>query len=118
MQFKGEEKNLEWVLRRGSPGEKYSVRQASREVAGLVAPASPSPNSPIAPASARYCHSEGPQAGGEGVLFTRENEAGSLNLDRGHELKAGGTGVVKLGNSKPWAPAAPPGLPETLHTDV
>ena len=94
------------------------MRQASREAAGLVAPASPSSNSPIAPASAQCWRSEGPLAGGEGVLVTRENEAGSLNLDRGHELKAGGTGIVKSGNSKPWAPAASPRLPETLRTDV
>ena len=37
----------------------------------------------------------------------RENDAGSLNLDRGHKLKAGGTGIVKAGNSEPWAIAPP-----------
>ena len=110
MQFKGEEKNLAWVLRRGSPGETYSDCATGKQGSGgLGGPSF---------ASAQCWRSEGPLAGGEGVLVTRENEAGSLNLDRGHELKAGGTGIVKSGNSKPWAPAASPGLPETLRTDV
>lgn len=93
------------------------MRQASREAAGLVAPASPSQTAPW-----HLClpgvGTEGPQAGGEGVLITRENKAGSLNLVRGNELKAGGTAIVKSGNSKPWAPAEPPGLSETLRPDV
>lgn len=93
------------------------MQQASREAAGLVAPASPSQTAPWR-LRLPSVGTEGPQAGWEGVLITRENKAGSLNLDRGHELKAGGTAIVKSGNSKPGAPAEPPGLPETLHTDV